>query len=240
MKPSSKKRASTGKKEKDYRLNKSASKRTLEARDAIRDTLALGKETFGDLEAATKLSRPALASNLKKMYREGEVDRKTDPEDYRVTRYSLKDDGWRKYREQRVKQILKEAESTSLGVIMDIVVEYMASALKAVTGVTNLLQRDIGKDTTLPQLTKYEEDILQGCLRGKIYARTTEKGHALYFEPLREFLAMVKLVTASKDVDPELLEGLSDIFFVFKFSRKRLIEQYKILKGKRESLQKTE
>jgi hypothetical protein len=51
---------------------------------------------------------------------------------------------------------------------------------------------------------------------------------------------MVKLVTASKDVDPELLEGLSDIFFVFKFSRKRLIEQYKILKGKRESLQKTE
>jgi DNA-binding MarR family transcriptional regulator len=117
----------------DYRIGKSASKRKAGAQSAIREALKRGKETFGELLAETGLSRPALAANLKKMYEGGEVERKTDRKDYRVTRYSLTVKGGRAYEKQKDIDSLREMEVLSMTGLMDIIKGSMMNLMDAVT-----------------------------------------------------------------------------------------------------------
>ena len=73
----------------DYRRGSSPTGRKVELQAAIRKTLKGGKKTFSELLKETDSSRSALASHLKDMNKKGEVKRETDPEDYRITHYSL-------------------------------------------------------------------------------------------------------------------------------------------------------
>jgi DNA-binding MarR family transcriptional regulator len=118
---------------KDYRMGNSADKRTVEAQSAIREALKRGRETFGDLRIETGLSRPALATNLKKMYKSGEVERKTDSNDYRITRYSMTVKGGQAYEKQKDLESLKDMEVLSMTGLMNIIKGSMTNLIDAVT-----------------------------------------------------------------------------------------------------------
>jgi DNA-binding MarR family transcriptional regulator len=237
---------------KDYRIGKSSSKRTVEAQSAIREALRRGKETFGELRTETELSPPALASNLKKMYKDVEVDRKTDSEDYRVTRYSLTDKGLKQYGKQKDLENLKEMESISVRDVMDIIKGQMAFLLNAVAYVADsprligtldgkppqlsaspVILEGVG-DIALPQLREEERDVLGKCLRVSVYSRTVENKDAGFIEALKELLALVKQVAASEDVDTERLKRLPNLTFMFQLDRGLLIRHYEYLKKARE------
>jgi DNA-binding MarR family transcriptional regulator len=117
----------------DYRIGKDASKRTGDAQNAIREALKHGKETFGELKAETGLSAPALAANLKKLYEGGQIERKTDRKDYRITRYSLTVNGGRAYEKQKDLESLKDMEVLSMTGLMDIIKASMMTLMNAVT-----------------------------------------------------------------------------------------------------------
>jgi DNA-binding MarR family transcriptional regulator len=123
----------SGKDKRDYRMGKNASKRTTDAKNAIRDALSEGKETFGELEEETRLSRPALAANLKKLHEGGEIERKTDRKDYRITRYSLTVKGGRAHEKQKDLESLRDMEVLSMTGLMDIIKDSMMSLIDAVT-----------------------------------------------------------------------------------------------------------
>src|SRR5271157_384768 len=122
-----------GKNKRDYRTGKDANKRTAAVQNAIREALKRGKETFGDLLVETGLSRPALAVNLKKLHEGGEVERRTDRKDYRITRYSLTVKGGRAYEKQKDLDSLKDMEVLSMTGLMDIIKDSMMNLINAVT-----------------------------------------------------------------------------------------------------------
>ena len=74
---------------KDYRVGIEPTRRPLEIKGSIKRALKTGKMTFSDLLKETRASRSALASHLKEMYRDGEIKKEEDPEDLRITYYSL-------------------------------------------------------------------------------------------------------------------------------------------------------
>jgi len=214
----------TGKEGIDFRIGNRASRRTEEAMNVIREVLSQGDATFGVLLKKTGLSRRALALNLKRLVKMGELKRWVDEKDHRKRYYSFEDYGWERYRQQKVSQILRQAELTPLGFIMDVIVEYVAAALIAASKVTELERHMKGKGDKLPKLTKVEEAIFLGSLRGRIYTCNNKNENVGLFEALKEFLAMTKFVVARKDINLELLKGLPDIVFVFEFSRDKFIE----------------
>ena len=221
------------KKKIDYRKGNRASQRTVQAMNVIREVLSQGDATFGVLLEKTGLSRRGLASNLKRLLKMREIKVRIDKKDHRVKHYSLTDEGWERYRQQKVSQILRQVELTPLGCVMDSIVEYIAAGFIAATNVTECQRRILRESERLPQLTKYERGILLGCLQGKIYANSSKNENVKFFEALKEFLAITKLIAACKDIDIELLKGLPDLVFVFKLSRDKLIEQYKKLRKAR-------
>jgi hypothetical protein len=154
-----------------------------------------------------------------------EIQRQVDSSDRRLVHYSLTDCGWKKYRQQKVSDVLKRIELTTVGDIVDVIINSVVDALAAVTTVTNLGQQRLG-GKILPQLTKDEATLFEGYLMGRIYARAPNNEVTSYFDALKEFLTMIKLIAAKKDIDVRLLRGLSDVCFEFKFSRDKLIEQY--------------
>jgi len=208
----------------DFRIGNRASQRTAEAMNAIREVLSQGDATFGVLLEKTGLSRRALASNLKRLVKMGELKRWVDEKDRRVMHYSLEDLGWERYRQQKVSQVLRQTESTPLGFIMGVIVEYVAAALIAASRVTELERYMKDKGDKLPKLTKVEEAMFLGSLQGRIYACNNKNENVGLFEALKEFLAMTKLVIARKDINLELLKGLPNIIFTFEFSRDKFIE----------------
>jgi DNA-binding MarR family transcriptional regulator len=212
------------KKKIDFRRGNRASQRTEEAMNVIREVLSRGDATFGVLLEKTGLSRRALASNLKRLVKMGELRRWVDEKDRRVRHYSLEDLGWERYRQQKVSQILRHTELTPLEFIMDVIVEYVASALIAASKVTELERHMERKGDKLPKLTKVEEAMFLGSLQGRIYACNNKNENVGLFEALKEFLAMTKLVIARKDINLELLKGLPNIVFTFEFSKEKFIE----------------
>jgi len=196
--------------------------------NAIREALSQGKLTFGELKNKTGLSKRGLYSNLKKLYEAGEIKRWSGERDRRERYHALTDFGWRMYMRQMVSQTLKRVEQTTLRDIMDIIIENMADMLLVATKVTEM-GGGFGKET-LPQLTSFEKAIFEGCLKGRLYALNAKNEPTSYFESLREFLVMTKMVAAKKDIDLNLLKGLSDIVFEFRFSGDMLIKIYESIK----------
>jgi len=212
----------------DFRKGNRASQRTAEAMNAIREVLSQGNATFGVLLEKTGLSRRALASNLKRLLKMGELKRCVDEKDHRKRYYSLEDYGWERYRQQKVSQILRQTELASLSFIMDVIVEYVAAALIAESKVIELEGHMLGKSGMLPKLTEYEKALFISCFRGRAYARNNE--NVGFHEALQKFLAMIKLVAERKDINIKLLKGVPDIVFEFRFSKDVLIEKYENLK----------
>jgi DNA-binding MarR family transcriptional regulator len=196
--------------------------------NAIREVLSQGDATFGVLLEKTGLSRRALASNLKRLVKMGELKRWVDEKDHRKRYYSLEDYGWERFTQQKVSQKLRQTELASLGFIMDVIVEYVAAALIAESKVIELEGHIVGKSGMLPKLTEYEKTLFVSCFRGRAYARNNE--NVGFHEALQKFLAMIKLVAERKDIDIKLLKGVPDIVFEFKFSKDVLIEKYENLK----------
>ena len=65
----------------------------MKSRLAIKRALEEEDKTFSKLLEETGLSRSALAFHLKEMHKEEDVERRTDPNDYRITYYSLTSKG---------------------------------------------------------------------------------------------------------------------------------------------------
>lgn len=78
---------------KDYRVGIEPARRPVKIKECIRRAVKRGKMTFSDLLKETRASRSALAYHLKEMYREREIKKEEDPEDLRITYYSLTDKG---------------------------------------------------------------------------------------------------------------------------------------------------
>lgn len=222
------------KEKRDFRRGNRAIQRTVEAMNAIRDALSEGELTFGGIMEKTGLSRRGLSLNLERLRKQKEVRRRVDLSDRRLVCYSLTDLGWKKYSQQKVSQILKRIELTTVGDIVDIIIKSMVDALAAVTEVTNLEQQKLG-EKIFPKLTKDEATLFEGCLRGRIYAYTHNNEITSYVDALKEFLAMIKLVAAKKEIDIKLLMSLSDVCFEFKFSKDKLIEQYDAIRRIRDN-----
>jgi len=217
----------------DFRKGNSASRRTIEAKRAIREALAQGSLTFGGILRRTGLSKRGLSRNLDELSKEGEIRRWKDTKDRRKIFYALTERGWKKYRQQKVLEILRRAESTSLGDIIDVIIENVANAIIAAAEITKFEQRRrLWEDAILPKLTKYEVAVFDGCLEGRVYACIRKNEIVSYFDALKEFLTAIKLVAAKKDIDIEFLRGLPEIHFEFKFSKNKLIEIYKLIKEK--------
>ncbi|MGQ9507224.1 MAG: hypothetical protein ACUVTB_05125 [Candidatus Bathycorpusculaceae bacterium] len=211
----------------DFRKGNRASLRTKEAKEAIREALAKeanGVSTFVNLLNVTGLSRRGLSSNLKRLLKSGEIKRCIDGKDRRKKPYSLTDHGWRMYRQQEVSEILKRVELMALGDIMDIVIKTISSALMATVKVTEV-EKSCEK-TALPQLTRFERVLFESCFTGHVYALNANNEVTPYFESLKELVAIVKLMVAKKEINVELLRGLSDIIFESRLSINKLIELY--------------
>lgn len=73
----------------DYRRGLRASRRRVASRQAIRKSLKSGRKKFSELLNETGLSRSTLAFHLKEMSVNGEVERESNPKDYRITFYQL-------------------------------------------------------------------------------------------------------------------------------------------------------
>jgi DNA-binding MarR family transcriptional regulator len=247
-------------KEKDYRLRKDPSHRATSAQNAIRAALKNGKERFGDLEKETKLSRPALAANLKKMHKSGEIERSTDAKDYRVTRYFLTDKGLKEYEKQKDLETLQNMEFMPVGRAMEIVYDsitrlltnidswpkeelrYLDAENREVPEQTDNAKYTIRKtdDIVLPSLSDKEQEILQKCLGVSIYSSTPRGTTPGFVETLRELLTLVKQIAASKDVDIGRLKSLPDLTFMFEFSRDLLLYQYEnLMKTKEQQTKQT-
>jgi DNA-binding HxlR family transcriptional regulator len=241
-------------KEKDYRLGKGPTERADSARRAILAALKQGKERFRDLENETELSRPALASNLKEMNRRGLIERKTDSEDYRITRYSLTEKGLKEYEKQKDIETLENMESISVGSALEIIKNAILHAanfiqdghwsqheLRRVDSENHDVphQADNGVYVTrktegllFPSLSNEEQDILRKCLVVKMYSNTAEGETPGFAETLRELMMLVKQVAASKNVDIEEIKKLPNLTLMFQFSRDFLIYQYEQMKSR--------
>jgi len=196
--------------------------RALKSLNAIRMALWRGEATFGTLLRKTRLSRPTLASNLKRLQKVGEIESRGDPNDSRVKYYFITEKG------------RKEIFRQTLGDIIYAIEENIAQMLVATTEVTMFLQFEQRKAAVLPQLDADERYILGSCLSGSIYAITTEGEKVSFFEPLREFLEKVKLVAKNKEFDVESLKSLCAVSFEFKLQRDKLIEIFNELGKVRE------
>lgn len=84
----------------DLRWGKSSFERRQSAQNLIIEALLDGKKKFKELREITGLSEPALASNLKELHRNGDVIREVDPNDFRVTYYSLTPNGLKRAQQQ--------------------------------------------------------------------------------------------------------------------------------------------
>lgn len=73
----------------DYRKGLRASRRRVASRQAIRKSLKGERKQFSELLKETGLSRSTLAFHLKEMSVNGEVERESNPKDYRITFYRL-------------------------------------------------------------------------------------------------------------------------------------------------------
>ncbi|MEM0357500.1 MAG: MarR family winged helix-turn-helix transcriptional regulator [Candidatus Bathyarchaeia archaeon] len=208
----------------DFRRGNSASRRTDEAMNAIREVLSQGATTFGVLLEQTGLSRRALASNLKRLLKKGEIKRWVDEKDRRLRYYSLDELGWIRYKQQKITQLLMGENVSPLEGIMTTIAEYITAALRAAIEVCKQ------QGYKLPRLTKDEECIFLNCLHGEIYALGNSNKRVAFWKALTEYLTITKIISERKDVDVRLLKELPDIIFEFKISGDRLIELCENLK----------
>ena len=233
---------------KDYREGTRPSRRRVEAKNAIREALVHSKGTFGGLLEKTELSRPALASNLKKMYREEEVERQTDSKDYRITHYLLTNKGRREYGKQKDLEALKQMEFLAVGDLMETLKGSMIKLINSVTYVMEAPQLRISiknpkkaphaptymferkEEAVFPQLRKEDFEVLDKCLTLSVYSESVENKGAFLIPTLRKFLESIRSITSSESVDVQRLEKIPNLTFVFRLSRDKLIEQYEYLK----------
>jgi len=203
----------------DYRVATSPIKRPTKCRNAIRIALRKGKKTFGNLLGETDLSRSTLAFHLKEMHKKGEVEREPDPKDYRVTCYSLSNDGMNELRRQEDIEILGSAES-SLGFE-----EFMSlsseAAEKLVNALTSFLEPSIQKFF----FRSAEEDpkFPKKVLTYRIYSSGAFLKNTKVKNYVREFAEQAKismLTTYAKD--PRYLENINNLTLVFRFDKDKL------------------
>lgn len=233
---------------KDYRKGTRPSVRKTDAQNAVRRALSKGEATFGNLLQKTGLSRPALASNLKELHVVGQVERKTDNQDYRITHYSLTAKGIQAYKKQTDLESIEDSEVLSLGDVVGIIKKSMMQWMNVVTYIYDSPQLRISdedprknpnaptyvierKDKELfPELGEEEREILGRCLTFSFYAQTPEDKKIDLLPALKELLKQVKSVASSESIDVPRIKKLPNLTFIFQFKSDKLIEQYEYRK----------
>lgn len=196
----------------DYRKGVSPRRRRTECQKAIRNALRQGKNTFGNLLNETDLSRSTLASHLKEMHKKGEVEREQNPKDYRVTYYSLTNDGVNELRRQEDIEALSSAEFTFL-------------SSKAVAKLMDAFSRFLEPSFREHLFRSVEKDskILGECVTLSIYSDRPSLGNARIKNYVIELAELAKSSMLSRYVDdPRYLEKIDNLTLVFRFDRDKL------------------
>lgn len=226
---------------KDYRKGTRPEQRKVESQGAIIKVLAYGEANFGKLMEMTGLCKPALSSNLKELQGRGLAESRVDPEDFRKTIYSLNVNGINEYEKLKDLESLRDMEFQSVGELLSIIKGAMIHMMDAVTllfespelhGIRDgqkviLTQKE---KIRFPRLRKKEREILENCLSISVYSGSKEKDNVPFIGTFEEFVAVVKLLASSEKIDPQRLERLKSLTFMFQLKKEDLIEQYEKLK----------
>jgi DNA-binding MarR family transcriptional regulator len=202
----------------DYRKGIPPQRRRVEARQAIIKALKDGEKKFGQLLKETGMSRSTLAFHLKDMHKEGDVNRRTDPKDYRVTCYSLTSEGRRELHRQEDIETLSSAElifppPKMMAELADKLVKFLEPSIRQ----------------ELLHLELEDSPILKECITFSIYSNKPLKGEGTdYIKSLAELatasmLAELAVLTRRRAI--RQFKKIPNLTLVFRFNRTK-IEEY--------------
>lgn len=204
----------------DYRRRFPPTQRKVELQAAIRKALKGGKKTFSELLKEIDSSRSALASHLKDMYKKGEVERETDPEDYRITHYSLTATGRNELHRQADIETISSAEFAELGFpppkvmaeLVDKLIKFLEPSLRHYA--LDLEGNDAG--------------ILKECIRTSFYwDKSLKDADKNYVKRLAELAAasmLAEFVTLRRKEALRKLKKISDLAILFRFNTAKIDE----------------
>jgi DNA-binding HxlR family transcriptional regulator len=202
---------------KDYRWGKSPSVRKQISQNLIRQALKDGKKKFKDLLEETGLSRPALAANLKEMYRNEEVKKEADPKDYRVTYYSLTSLGVNEIHRQEEVRFLDNARKYARR--DDINTLFSEDIAKISDNIAMALKTMFEKGLVHTFFPTLPEDGITFSIYSISKGKETLKNAAKLAEVAKSAM-LASIVTLNKNE----LEKISDAAIVFRFNRDKINE----------------
>jgi DNA-binding HxlR family transcriptional regulator len=206
---------------KDHRWGRGPSKRKQSSLNLIREALKDGKKRFTDLLEATGLSRPALADNLKEMYRNGEVEKEVDSEDYRIKYYSLTPYGRNEIHKQEEIVFLGSAQA------LDVKADNFVTINPEVAAIISETIHEALKHIHTRQLCaikRVEEGVPEDCIFFSIYSPKKQQGLKKNSRKLAE-VAKSAMLAEIRTLHKRELARISDIAIVFRFN-KSIIEEH--------------
>lgn len=205
----------------DLRWGKSPFKRKQSAQNLIIEALLDGKKKFKELREITGLSDPALASNLKELHQNGYVAREVDPNDFRITYYSLTPDGLKMAQQQEDLVFLGNSR-------LDVKADDFATLasediVKIAEGISTALKYTFQKSLvcTIEKVSNY---IPPECVSFSIYSsgRRTPKGMRRLAE-----VAKTALLAEMVRLDKRELRKLPNICIIFRFNKDKIEKHIK-------------
>lgn len=212
----------------EYRKRLPPESRKLKAEYAIREALKSRKKTFSELLDETDLSRPTLASHLKKMHKEGAVRREKDSKDYRVTYYSLTNKGRDEFHRQEDIKTLTVGSS-------HLVVRRVDGRL-SISGPPELLPRELGVEANqfLQPSIRHdwmdEEDAktLRECMTYSVYSskrlRNVDKNYVKVLAELAAASVLNSFALQTRGRAIHRFEKIPNLTFLFRLDSDKFRE----------------
>jgi DNA-binding MarR family transcriptional regulator len=207
---------------KDHRWGKGPSERKQRSLNLIREALKEGRKTFTDLLEATGLSRPALAYNLKEMYRNGEVEKEVDPKDYRVKYYSLTPYGRNEIHKQEEIVFLHRARA--LDVETDKFLTINPEIAATISETIHETLKHIHTKAVACTIKRIKEEVPDNCIFFSIYSLAKKQGVKKIARRLAE-IAKSAMLAEIRTLDKRELSKMPDVAIVFRFN-KSIIEKH--------------
>jgi len=202
---------------KDYRWGMAPLERRQNSENLIMEALKEGKKRFKSLLEITGLSRPALASNLKRLCQNGYLKREVDPEDYRVTYYSLTEEGWNRLKQQEEIVFLGSSElNLKADNFADIQMEGFKMIAENVAEALNQVFKE-GMICTIERIM----DIPPDCVSFSIYSRKRRKASVKGARRLAE-VAKSAMLVAIGTLNKRELKGIPEVSIVFRFNKDKV------------------